>query len=264
LIAGLLEYFSDFSVVDICPSFYLKGRLARRMRLLYHPVFVRNVAQLCEVPHLRTLTDKRIVFLESPRNPFGYRLEFDDVIPFLKESSSVVIIDEAYAEFGSSSFIPFLSHHKNLIIMRTMSKAWALANLRVGYAMGQLIDDSFRSEYLLPYCMNGFSEAAACQLLMRSEYIRDTIAEMQAVRAEFLRRVERLGGIYAWPSEANYVCLETPKAAAISRQLDQYQVRVARLHELANYPPEWVDGLRISIPHDRSTLELILALLEAC
>ena len=112
----------------------------------------------------------------SPNNPTGTSLAPGDVERLCRESDSLVVIDEAYHEFAGRTVVPLLERHPNLVVLRTFSKAMALAGLRVGYLLAspELVREINKAR--LPYNVNFFSQAAALAALEEKEALATSVA----------------------------------------------------------------------------------------
>ena len=106
-------------------------------------------------------TSPDIVILCSPNNPTGCQISDEDLRKVLSASTGLVVIDEAYHEFSEHSVVPLLSEFANLVVLRTFSKAMALAAFRVGYLLAAPTLVTEIRKALLPYNLNAFSQTAA-------------------------------------------------------------------------------------------------------
>src|SRR6185369_5709533 len=97
----------------------------------------------------------------SPNNPTGCTIDDSDLARLLDASHGLVVVDEAYFEFAGQTAVPLLARHKNLVVLRTFSKALAMAALRVGYLLTAPELRQEISKALLPYNLNLFSQTAA-------------------------------------------------------------------------------------------------------
>ena len=106
-----------------------------------------------------------VVIVCSPNNPTGTVLAPDEVARLCRETDALIVVDEAYHEFAGQSVVPLLHEHGNLIVLRTFSKAMAMAGLRVGYLLAspELVAEVNKAR--LPYNLNFFSQAAALAVL---------------------------------------------------------------------------------------------------
>jgi histidinol-phosphate aminotransferase len=156
----------------------------------------------------------------SPNNPTGTSLALEDVERLCEDRDSLVVIDEAYHEFSARTVVPVLERHPNLIVLRTFSKAMALAGLRVGYllASAELVREVGKAR--LPYNVNFFSQAAALAALQEEETLATSVRRLVAERERLLARLAGLPGVRAFPSDANFFLLEClfadPKAVFAS------------------------------------------------
>ena len=148
----------------------------------------------------------------SPNNPTGTSLSPADVERLCNDSDSLVVIDEAYHEFAGASVVPLLERHPNLVVLRTFSKAMALAGLRVGYLLAspELVREVNKAR--LPYNVNFFSQAAALAALEEPEVLALSVRRLVRERERLLARLPDVPGVRAWPSSANFFLLELPSA----------------------------------------------------
>jgi len=148
-----------------------------------------------------------VVLLPSPNNPTGTALPHDVIGQLCEMTQGVVVIDEAYAEFrraGVPSALELLSRHRNLVVTRTMSKAFALAGARLGYlAAAPEICDALRV-VRLPYHLSAVTQATASAALRHAD---ELLAKVEELRAERDRTVAwlREQGFEVAESDANFV-----------------------------------------------------------
>jgi histidinol-phosphate aminotransferase len=144
----------------------------------------------------------------SPNNPTGTSLEPADVERLCRESDSLVVIDEAYHEFSGRTVVPLLERHPNLVVLRTFSKAMALAGLRVGYLLAspELVREVDKAR--LPYNLNFFSQAAALAALEEEAAVATSVRRLVAERDRLLARLADVPGVRAFSSDANFFLLE--------------------------------------------------------
>jgi histidinol-phosphate aminotransferase len=144
----------------------------------------------------------------SPNNPTGGSLALADVERLCRESDALVVVDEAYHEFSGETVVPLLERHPNLVVLRTFSKAMALAGLRVGYLLASpdLVREINKAR--LPYNLNFFSQAAAMAALEEKEALARSVARLVRERERLVARLGDVPGVRAWPSRANFFILE--------------------------------------------------------
>ena len=116
--------------------------------------------------------DVDLIVFSNPNNPTGIGIEHKNIIAILEAfKEKTVIVDEAYYEFYEKSMIPYINEYKNLIVTRTLSKAWGLASLRVGFLISH--EDNVREllNYKIPYTINSFSQNLASIVLKYPENV---------------------------------------------------------------------------------------------
>jgi histidinol-phosphate aminotransferase len=163
-----------------------------------------------------------IVFVCSPNNPTGTALDLDVIEAIASEAPGMVIVDEAYAEFarpGSRSAVSLLPRYPRLVVTRTMSKAFAVAGLRVGYAAaGKPVVDALRL-VRLPYHLSALTQATARAALANTSLLLSRIPTITAERDRIVSGLRDFGLTVA-DSDANFVLFGRFKdAAAVWQQL---------------------------------------------
>ena len=181
--------------------------------------FKYNIETLLEQYHKEK---PRMVFISSPNNPTGNSISENDFRKLLSEiRDSVIILDEAYSYDG---FTPktkeLLNLNPNLIIIRTFSKYYALAGLRIGYALlGNNIKNlsNFTNRYL---GYNRLNEEVAIAALESQDYYRDIAVKMEADRNMYYNELGNLPGFIVYKSNANFILVKIPEE--IKQSLKEY------------------------------------------
>jgi len=158
--------------------------------------------------HSREENRASVTIVCSPNNPTGTILSIADVERLCQAGDGLVVIDEAYHEFSGETVVPLLARHPNLVVLRTFSKAMALAGLRVGYLLAspELVREINKAR--LPYNVNFFSSMAALAALEEKEAIGASVRRLVAERDRLLARLADLPGVRAFSSHANFFLLE--------------------------------------------------------
>lgn len=168
-----------------------------------------------------------LIFLCNPHNPTGTVLrpnELDLILTAAEDHGAVVVIDEAYMDFvmdPAASAMEAVLHGQRAVVMRTFSKAWGVAALRVGYAVGpaDLITALWQARQSMPFNVNRLAQAAVPALLAETDFL-DSVRRRTAEARELLcRQLDALGTPYV-PSETNFVMVETtPDSTEVTRRL---------------------------------------------
>lgn len=168
----------------------------------------------------------KLIFLCSPNNPTGSMIPRDEILRIVKSRSgkSVVVVDEAYIEFSDTeSLAPQVSQFENLVVLRTLSKALALAGARCGSVIASPAVIALLDAVLAPYAISApvissaESALSARQLAAAESQVRQTIAERERLSVELAgcKAVERV-----WPSQANFLLVRFSDLASVKRHLD--------------------------------------------
>lgn len=161
----------------------------------------------------------KLIFLSSPNNPTGNCFSSDRILKIIETSKGIVIVDEAYQPFSSEKgFLPLLKDYKNLVIMRTLSKI-GLAALRIGFliADSEIIEEV--NKVRLPFNINSFSQAIAAEVLKNKRQLALNIKAITDERDRLLSEMQKVEGIRAFPSEANFILLKVPEADKVYGRL---------------------------------------------
>lgn len=166
----------------------------------------------CDALERVFLDEGDMLVICSPNNPTGTLFPRERLIRLLEKTDAPVIVDEAYFEFSQETVADLLGTYENLIVLRTFSKAFSLAGLRVGYGLMNpgLLKEVEKAK--LPYNINFVSIAAAMKLLENQERLAGPIEVLIAERERMLPELNAIDGITAYPSRANFILIETPYA----------------------------------------------------
>lgn len=151
--------------------------------------------------------DPDIVFFCHPNNPTGIAEDPAAVRIAATGGTRLVVVDEAYVEFASTSMLGLVDDHPNVVVVRTLSKAWAVPSCRIGYLIGaeELVRSLEAAE--LPYHLGALSQEAGRLALMYEADMRRRVEEVVGERDRIVTTVAEMDGVDVWPSEANFVLI---------------------------------------------------------
>ena len=200
-----------------------------------------------------------VIILCSPNNPTGCRATDEDVIRLARDFDGLVVVDEAYHEFSGHSAVPLLEELPNLIVLRTFSKAMAMAGLRVGYL---LASPDLRREIhkaTLPYNLNFFSATAAEVACERYDLLKPRIDLIISERERLLSALTGVPGIDPVPSSANFMIAKT--AVAPQTLFKELLARDILVRDVSRYPM-LADYFRVSVGAPEENDRVVGALKE--
>lgn len=169
------------------------------------------------VEELLAATDEhtKMIFLCSPNNPTGNSFPREQMLRLVEQFDGVVVVDEAYIDFADAESLKSeIAQYPNLVVLQTMSKAWAMAGLRVGLALATERVVELMSEVKYPYNINVATMAIVEELLRQP--IDDKVAEIRQQRAlveAALKQSSVVEKIY--PSDANFLLVKVADADAM-------------------------------------------------
>lgn len=147
----------------------------------------------------------KIIFICSPNNPTGNNLDRTEIEKIIKSFAGLVVVDEAYIDFSSqASFIADIAENSNLVVLQTFSKAWGLANLRLGMAFGSEELISVMNRIKPPYNINGVTQDLALDALKNVELKNQMVQSINAERVKLVKEIATLSFVLkVYPSDTN-------------------------------------------------------------
>lgn len=200
------------------------------------------------------------IVLANPNAPTSLGLPAEEILKLVKvQPERLVIVDEAYVEFGGQSLVPYVKDHENLLVVGTFSKSWQLAGARLGYAVGQpaLIGILQRMKYSFnPYSVNSMTVACGVAALQARSYHDRCLKETVAIRNWTKEALEKLG-FEVLDSQTNFLFVKGPVSGAVLYPaLKKRKILVRWFNQ-----PEIKDYLRITIG-TRSQMESLVAAIK--
>jgi len=168
----------------------------------------------------------RMIFLNTPNNPTGQLISIVDLQRISEAAPhAIVLIDEAYIEFGGESFLPHVAQYPNVLVGRTFSKAYGLAGMRVGIVIGQPPALQPVRDVTLPFNINVIALTAVQAALDDEEFLPRYAAEVHESRELLYGACRRLGLRY-WESAANYVLVQVGETTPFIEALAARKIHV--------------------------------------
>lgn len=160
----------------------------------------------------------KIIFLCTPNNPTGTLIDKEDIKRVLESTDALVVVDEAYFEFSEVDNVDLLDDYDNLLILRTFSKVFGLAGMRIGYAISNPEFIEYMHRVKPVFSLTKLSHVAASVTLDDKEYIRKSI-EIGIQSREFLyENMSKFDKLDVCPSKANYLLVGVKKTRMNSKE----------------------------------------------
>ena len=203
-----------------------------------------------ELPPLLADTGARLILLANPNSPSGTLIPMAAIESLATIHPGIVVVDEAYVDFAATGCIELLEHCPNVIVLRTMSKSFSLAGMRLGFALAaaELITGMWKVKD--NYNVNRLGLVAAEAAIDDIGWMRENARRICATRDELSATLQRLG-FHVWKSSANFVFARVPKTAALSARSIYEELKRRRVLVRYFNQPGLDDCLRISVGTDK-------------
>jgi len=217
LIDRIVRLFIDKgeAMLSFTPTFSIPRFCMKRQEGEYLAVPLLSNLQLDVEGMLAKFSDKtRLLYLCSPNNPTSTQFKIEKVKALAKSFPGIVILDEAYGEFADYSFVPRISEFRNMIILRTFSKAFGLAALRLGYAVANSeLAQILTEKAPLPYPVSGFTLRMGGKMLDNVNLMKKSAKELIVERGKLIKALNKIKGVQAFDSQADFLLINTQKPA---------------------------------------------------
>ncbi len=203
--------------------------------------------------------DIDVVMLAHPNNPTGNITPETVLIDILNATDAIVLVDEAYFEFSRHTMRPHMERHPNLVILRTFSKAFSLAGLRVGYLLAH--EDVVRelTKVRQPYSVDAFAQWVASTVFRERVVFQQAIRDIMRGRDTLVHGLSAFEEVTVFPSEANFILFRVDHASALWRDLlHNYSILIRDFTRT----PGLEDCLRVTVGTDEENERFLAAVEE--
>ncbi|QCX34561.1 histidinol-phosphate transaminase [Caloramator sp. E03] len=167
----------------------------------------------------------KLIFLCNPNNPTGNVIKRDDILKVLHDTNSIVVVDEAYFEFYGQTVIDKIDEDR-LIVIRTLSKAFALAGARIGYAAAATKIINVLNKIRSPYNLNIFSQITGVIMLKHVDDVRKSIDEIKCEKEYILNQLQGLNGIKVYNGCGNFLLIRFQEFNKAVKLLKEHGISV--------------------------------------
>lgn len=250
------------SVLLFEPSYTMHGVIARMSGTSVKEATRRSDFSIDTKAALAAIDRERpdIIVLCSPNNPTGNAMPRGDIEKLLSATDALLLLDEAYTEFAGETAAALVKRYRNLAVVKTLSKAFRLAALRVGYVLASPEIQDGLARVKLPYNLNGFSQAVAEIVLRQGDAVLDTVSEIVSERERVFAALKGISGLTAYPSTANFILFRTKAdAEGVCDRLLERGVLVRNF----SHKPGLTNCLRVTIGRPEENDAFLKALAES-
>jgi len=249
------------SAVTFVPTFSVFKYCVKYQGVEYVPVPLNDDFTINVEGMRKAFTpNARLLYLCSPNNPTSNQMNAEDIETLVKVFPGIVILDEAYGEFADYSFVPRIRDFPNMIILRTFSKAFGLAMLRLGYTVANPELTRILTEKApLPYPVSGFTIRMGIKMLDNMDIMRTAVSALVAERGKLIKALNQIEGVQAFNSQADFLLINTEKPAdEVYEKLLKRGVMLKKWGKILDYP----NCFRVTVGLPEMNKKLIEALKE--
>ncbi|MFC2091385.1 histidinol-phosphate transaminase [Elusimicrobiota bacterium] len=200
--------------------------------------------------------DPDIVFIAYPNNPTGNCFSRDKIIKIIEQTDALVVVDEAYYEFSGKTFVKYIKKYKNLVVLRTFSKAFSLAGIRCGYIAAN--NDFLKQlrKVQLPYNMSILNQKILQVVMEESPHVLKSTEKILESRSRMYSRLKKIPSLTLYPSDANFILMKLKNIDAVLTRLKKNRIAVRKFSSA-----DLQDHLRVTIGTEEEN-ESFLSTLE--
>lgn len=202
----------------------------------------------------------KLLILTNPNNPTGNFLIKEDDFEKIQDFPGIILIDEAYYEFSGLTFLPYIENFPNIIILRTFSKAFSGAGIRLGYLISNPKIVNYLNNFKLPYNVNIFTQIAGEKLIDKWPLLKEKIEVIKEERDRIFEEMKNIKDIVPYPSEANFILFRSRKREEILKSCEEEGVALRDFSK----EPLLENCLRVSIGDIKENDVFIKILKEVC
>ena len=199
-----------------------------------------------------------ILYLDSPNNPTGFQFSKSELQKLIKSFNGLVIIDEAYGEFGNYSLASMVKTQENLIVVQTISKSFGLAGLRLGYFIAnKKFTNTFMTILQYPYPLSTITIESGILALEKSNLMKDAVTNIKIERKRIIETLQKYNAFEVFDSQANFVLFDAHGVyKRVYSALAEQGISIRKLGKIGNH-----DGcLRVTIGTKEMNSKFLLAI----
>jgi histidinol-phosphate aminotransferase len=237
--------------------------------VLYRTVAQIQAAQTVEIAYdaafnfpLQDILEAQgaVTFIASPNSPIGNVVPLDALETLAANLQGLLVIDEAYVDFTDANALPLLQHYPNVIILRTLSKGYSLAGLRLGFVIAHPASIQDINKIKDSYAVDAIAAILGAAAIRDQAHKNRNVQSVRRSRATLHQALVEMG-FQVWPSEGNFLLVQPPpghKAIALQQYLKTQDILVRHFNL-----PGVSDKLRITVGTDAQNQQLCQRLKEA-
>lgn len=204
-----------------------------------------------------------LLIICSPNNPTGNQFEENDLRKVVQEFNGLVVVDEAYVDFGRYSVVNWTKEFENLVVLRTFSKTFGLAGIRLGFSVSNRSITEYIRRFAPPFNINIIAQRLIVLVLQNWDYFKQRVKYIIKEREWLSDALAKMDGIVPYPSDANFILFKITKSGFSSSIVkERLQARNVLVKDKGN-APLLTNCIRVTVGTHRMNEAFISALKEA-
>jgi len=200
------------SVTAVTPTFSMYPQAAKQRGIELGQASLRPDFSLDVKRTLEVAEGSQMLVVCNPNNPTGNQFPKPDIMELVEGFNGLMLVDEAYTEYSNYSIAELTKDYDNLIVLRTFSKAYGLAGLRLGYCISNTeLAMTLRDRFMMPFPVSNLVLKTGGKVLEQNQLVMDAVDETKKLRDWLVSELNNLDGVEAYPSDANFVLFNTEK-----------------------------------------------------
>lgn len=242
---GVYKVFADVNDIEVIP-------------VPLTSTFTIDLESLQNIVESEPVTRLKLLFVCSPNNPTGNSADPAILKKVLEIFPGIVVVDEAYQDFSNNpSALDLLDSYENLVVLRTFSKAWGLANVRLGMAIASPEIAEVLKNIKYPYNLSGPAQEVAAEALDTEALVREGMRKIIASREQLTAALNEVSYVnYIYPSDANFILVKVSDADRLYQELRSLGIIIRN----RNSEPGCEGCVRITIGSDAENERLVSAM----
>lgn len=243
LITTLLNYFAlnGKKIVIGQPSYSLFDYHCKTYNIPYMPWMLTTDLEY-DLQNLPQLDAEAVLIVTSPNNPVGNSIQYEQLETLLiSNPESIIILDGVYSEFSKTDYTPLVNKYDNLMILRSFSKAFPVAGLRLGYLCAAAKIAAAIKKLVLQFSITPFTLVFAREMLFNQEFMENAKERLQKLIAErermsrFVKRNFSPSTLQVFPSEGNFLLMRVNNDAAFEKLMADFSETGIKILNTTNF-----------------------------
>jgi len=247
-------------LLAVTPTFSIYKSTAAKKGVRFIPIDIDGNFELDHKTVLSKASESsRMLVICSPNNPTANQFDKKGVLGLIEDFPGLVLVDEAYSEYAPYTLVGETESYENLMVLKTFSKAFGLAGLRMGYVIANVrLAEVLSSRYQMPYPLSSVALRAGVKILKKLNTVVESVENTKAERIRLIRELNGIRGVTAFSSDANFVLFDVGDDfdEVYNRLLDR-GIMVRRIGQVLGYP----GCLRVTVA-PRPAMERFLMVLK--